>query len=458
MVVDRERARDRSGPGSFAELSSPRTKPWMIVALLMVFELINYADRSVMALSAEYLMDDLNISEATYGLISSSFYFLFAITAIGVGFTANRFQLKWILLIMAIAWVVTQAPVFFVGGAGVLFFNRIFLGAAEGPGVSMANASAFTWFPPEKRGLPASLLSVGSSMSKVIAAPLLTLLIVAAGWRWGFLALAIAGAIWSVFWLILGADGPYRVNHQPLPSRLGSDGTDRSALRSTEKASRRTLFRKAVLNRTFIMMLLGTIPMYALITVILSWMPAYLESGLGFSRQNSGLLFALPSLAALILMVVTGTATDRLLVRGVSMRIARGIIPAVALLLAGTFVTLIPWAAGVHTAWAVGLIILGYGLGIAAMPISYAVAGTLATPSQRPSVLGLFVGLQSLAGLVAPWCTGMLVAAADTKVEGYNLAFTLLGLAIIGGGVIFAIGTNPERDNIRSEAEPAGKR
>ncbi|MDV7353741.1 MFS transporter [Rhodococcus oxybenzonivorans] len=426
----------------------------MIVALLMVFELINYADRSVMALSAEYLMDDLNISEATYGLISSSFYFLFAITAIGVGFMANRFQLKWILLIMAIAWVVTQAPVFFIGGAGVLFFNRIFLGAAEGPGVSMANASAFTWFPPEKRGLPASLLSVGSSMSKVIAAPLLTLLIVAAGWRWGFLALAIAGVIWSIFWLILGGDGPFRVNHKPLPARLGSDGTDASTLRSTEKAARRTLFRKAVLNRTFIMMLLGTIPMYALITVILSWMPAYLESGLGFSRQNSGLMFALPSLAALILMVVTGTATDRLLVRGVSMRVARGIIPACALLLAGACVTLIPWAAGVHTSWAVGLIILGYGLGIAAMPISYAVAGTLATPSQRPSVLGLFVGLQSLAGLVAPWCTGMLVAAADTKVEGYNLAFTLLGLAILIGGVIFAIGTNPERDNIRSEDQP----
>lgn len=458
MVVDRERAQDRSGPGSVAELSSPRTKPWMIVALLMVFELINYADRSVMALCAEYLMDDLNISEATYGLLSSSFYFLFAITAIGVGFTANRFQLKWILLIMAIAWIVTQAPVFFVGGAGVLFFNRIFLGAAEGPGVSMANASAFTWFPPEKRGLPASLLSVGSSMSKVIAAPLLTLLIVAAGWRWGFLALAIAGAIWSVLWLILGADGPYRVNHQPLPARLGSDGTERSALRSTEKAARRALFRKAVLNRTFIMMLLGTIPMYALITVILSWMPAYLESGLGFSRQNSGLLFALPSLAALILMLVTGTATDRLLVRGVSMRVARGVIPACALLLAGACVALIPLAAGVHASWTVGLITLGYGVGIAAMPISYAVAGTLATPSQRPSVLGLFVGLQSIAGLVAPWCTGLLVAAADTKIEGYNLAFTLLGLAIIVGGVIFALGTNPERDNIRSEAEPTGKR
>ncbi|TQC41476.1 MFS transporter [Rhodococcus sp. WS4] len=142
--------------------------------------------------------------------------------------------------------------------------------------------------------------------------------------------------------------------HQPLPSRLGPDGTDRSALRSTEKAARRKLFRKAVLNRTFIMMLLGTIPMYALITVILSWMPAYLESGLGFSRQNSGLLLALPSLAALVLMVFTGTATDRLLVRGVSMRVARGIIPAFALLLAGAFVTLIPWAAGVHTSWAVG--------------------------------------------------------------------------------------------------------
>jgi sugar phosphate permease len=455
MVVDRERARDRSGRGALEALSASRTKPWMIVALLMVFELINYADRSVMALSAEYIMDELNISEATYGLISSSFYFLFAITAIGVGFTANRFQLKWILLIMAVAWIITQAPVFFFGGAGVLLFNRILLGAAEGPGVSMANASAFTWFPPEKRGLPASLLSVGSSMSKVIAAPLLTLLIVAAGWRWGFLALAIAGTIWSAFWLILGGDGPYRINHQPLPSRRGPNGTDGSASRSTEKAARRELFRKAVLNRTFVMMLIGTIPMYALITVILSWMPAYLESGLGFSRQNSGLLFALPSLAALVLMVITGTVTDRLVVRGVSMRIARGIIPAVALLLAGTCVILIPWAAGMHAFWAVGLIILGYGLGIAAMPISYAVAGSLAAPSQRPSVLGLFVGLQSLAGVVAPWCTGMLVAAADTKVQGYNLAFSLLGLAIVIGGVIFGIGTNPDRDNVKPTAEPA---
>lgn len=64
------------------------------------------------------------------------------------------------------------------------------------------------------------------------------------------------------------------------------------------------------------MLLLATYPMYALISVVFSWFPSYLEAGLGFSTLTSGVLFGLPSVIGMVFMLGSGWLTDRPLARG----------------------------------------------------------------------------------------------------------------------------------------------
>jgi sugar phosphate permease len=69
-----------------------------VLVLLAVFMVINFADRTVLALAAQPLMRELGLSASQFGFISSSFYFLYSVSAIGVGFLATRhIPLKWLL-------------------------------------------------------------------------------------------------------------------------------------------------------------------------------------------------------------------------------------------------------------------------------------------------------------------------------------------------------------------------
>jgi hypothetical protein len=45
----------------------------------------------------------------------------------------------------------------------------------------------------------------------------------------------------------------------------------------------------------------------------------------------------------------------------------------------------------------------GLPLSLLALPIVYAAIGTAAAPSQRTSILSLFIALQSTSGIIAPW-------------------------------------------------------
>jgi MFS family permease len=86
---------------------SPRGA-WLVTSLLFAFMLINFADKAVLGLAVKPIMHDLGLSAAQYGLLASSFYLLFSISAVAVGFIANRVASKWLLLGMGVIWALTR--------------------------------------------------------------------------------------------------------------------------------------------------------------------------------------------------------------------------------------------------------------------------------------------------------------------------------------------------------------
>lgn len=47
---------------------------WVIGALLLLFMMLNFADKTVLGLSASSIMRDLHISPVQFGMISSAFF------------------------------------------------------------------------------------------------------------------------------------------------------------------------------------------------------------------------------------------------------------------------------------------------------------------------------------------------------------------------------------------------
>src|SRR5689334_25428826 len=79
---------------------------WTITFLLFLFMLVNFADKIVVGLAAVPIMTELKLEPSQFGLLGSSFFFLFSISAIVVGFIVNRVEARWVLLVLAIVWAV----------------------------------------------------------------------------------------------------------------------------------------------------------------------------------------------------------------------------------------------------------------------------------------------------------------------------------------------------------------
>src|SRR5580704_6390513 len=116
-----------------ADISAARQAKgaWLTVLMLFLFMVVNFADKAVIGIAAVPIMQELKLTPSQFGLIGSSFYLLFALSAILTGFVVNRVQTRWALLAMGLVWALTQFPMMGAAGFGTLVACRIALGAGE---------------------------------------------------------------------------------------------------------------------------------------------------------------------------------------------------------------------------------------------------------------------------------------------------------------------------------------
>ncbi|MEJ8646265.1 MFS transporter [Streptomyces sp. MS1.HAVA.3] len=275
--------------GPLKEPSASRRRAWTVTALLVVFMMINFADKSVLGLAADAIRRDLGLSSSAFGLASSAFFLLFSVCGAAIGLLADRVRPKWLLLGMAILWSVSQAPLAVGGGLAVLITSRVLLGAAEGPAFPVAQQATLSWFPNHRRNLPGALIVLGVTLGVLIAAPVLTWVIHHHGWRSAVAAVALAGVVWALVWIPLGGEGPYGSpsDADSSASASASAGSDDRADTAGGKAAgtgtdrRRTPYRRILATRTWLGATAAYFGTYWVIAFALVWLPSYLQDGLG---------------------------------------------------------------------------------------------------------------------------------------------------------------------------------
>jgi MFS family permease len=137
-----------AGVTIMAAQSTPKGA-WRITFLLFLFMVVNFADKIVVGLAAVPIMTDLKLDAEQFGLLGSSFFFLFSISAIIVGFIVNRVAARWVLLALALVWALAQFPMVGSVGFATLLICRVILGAGEGPAFAVAVHAIYKWFPDE---------------------------------------------------------------------------------------------------------------------------------------------------------------------------------------------------------------------------------------------------------------------------------------------------------------------
>jgi MFS transporter, ACS family, D-galactonate transporter len=412
---------------------------WKITFLLFLFMLVNFADKIVVGLAGVPIMTELKLDPEQFGLLGSSFFFLFSISAIVVGFIVNRVETRWVLLVLALIWALAQFPMVGTVGFVTLLICRVILGAGEGPAASVAAHAIFKWFPDEKRTLPIAILSQGSAFGVILAVPALNWIIVNHDWHYAFGALGIVGLMWVVAWAILGKEGPLVESA------------------ATAAAEPRIPYARLLTSRTFVGCVAATFGAYWALSLGLTWFTPFIVRGLGFSQHQAGFISILPWVFGAVVVMLTGWVSQSMLTRGFTTRGARGVLGSVPLIVGGTIMAIMPHVApGTLT---IALLVFGSGLCGSIYVVCAPMIGEFTPVSQRGAVISIYGALYTLAGIVAPSVMGSVIQHSAGLFDGYMTGFTINAVIMIASGLLglLLLWPNTERARLRGGVVPSGK-
>ena len=406
---------------------------WQITFLLFLFMLVNFADKIVVGLAGVPIMTELKLQPQQFGLLGSSFFFLYSISAIVVGFIANRVAARWVLLVLALIWALAQFPMVGTVGLTTLLICRVILGAGEGPASSVAAHAIYKWFPDEKRTLPTAILSQGSAFGVIVAVPALNWVIVNHNWHYAFGALGVVGLLWALAWLVMGKEGPLEEI-------------------STTAAEPKVPYTQLLTSRTFIGCIAATFGAYWVLSLGLTWFTPFIVNGLGFSQQQAGFISILPWVFGATVVLLTGWFSQILVTRGMSTRGARGVLGAAPLVAGGAILAVMPHVQG--TGLQIALLVVGSGLCGSIYVVCPPMIGEFTPVSQRAAVLAIYGALFTLAGIIAPAVMGSMIQHSASLLEGYFTGFTINAVIMVVSGLLglLLLWPNTERARLMGQS------
>lgn len=388
---------------------------WRTASLLFLYMLVNFADKAVVGLAAVPIMRELHLSPTDYGTLGSSFFLLYSVSAIIIGFVANRQPTRWIILLLALSWALVQFPMVFGIGFGTLLACRILLGAGEGPAAAVATHAVYKWFPDEKRTIPTAILSQGAAVGVIVALPVLNFILVTWSWHWAFGALGVVGVLWTAAWYFLGQEGPIADPPSAAPT------TDRVP------------YTRILLAPTFIGCVLSCFGAYWALSLGLTWFTPFVIKALGYPQADAGWIATLPWVMGACTVMLSGWLSQKLLAAGLTSRTARAVLGTLPMIAGGVLLLLLPHVSSPPAK--IALLVLGGGL---TGPIYVVCAPMIAefTPiRQRGAVIAIFGAIYTLAGVAAPYVSGTLIQGAGSVLEGYQKGYIVTAFMQIAGGV-----------------------
>lgn len=410
---------------------------WTITVLLTGLAMINFLDKIVLGMVAVPLMADMHLSPAEFGFVAGSFFWLFSTSTVIVGFLSNRIATRWILLAMGASWSVLQLPQAFASSALALLLCRVVLGAAEGPSFPTSVHALFKWFPDQKRSVPVAVVNQGAILGMILAGLGIPLITLRWGWRANFFMLAAVGSVWCVLWLCFGREGTL-ADKMRRPHEAAGPGL--AAAAPLRLPYRRILTDASVLS----VFLLGFVA-YWLLGQTITWLPTYLEKGLGFGSIASGRWFALVIASAAPVNIGLSALSQRMMKHGATTREARARLSSVTMI-AGALIFIALATLDLTPVQKVVCYALAGALPTLCLSVAPAMLAEMVPVAQRGSVVAINTAVASLGAAAGPTVIGRLIQShANAGSHAYELGILVTAVLLIAAALVALRWLHPER-------------
>jgi ACS family D-galactonate transporter-like MFS transporter len=400
---------------------------WGIAILLGLGVIINYFDRTNIAVAGVSLSKEYHLSSVQFGFIASAYLWTYALIQVPVGALLDKIGVKWMTRMGTILWSLATFMTAIVSGYGLIILSRLILGIAEAPVFPAAAKATGYWFPMKERGLATSAFDASAKFSNVIGVPLVALVVSLYGWRGAFWATGILSVLYGViFWIFYRDPSQSKRVSQEERTYIEEGGAQ-----ADNVAPANTLASLAYLLRQPKIwgMALGFAAYGYTFYLFLTWLPSYIQKQLHVSILNSaGLVAIIWGVATITDIAIGGWLVDYLIKRGNDPTRVRKTIFIIGMLMGiaiigAAFTTSIP----LIVMWL--SISLG-GLAFAA-PVGWSIPSLIA-PKGTVGVVGAIMNFfNNIAGIIAPLVAGFVLDTTKSFVLNFIIAAIILVLGIL---------------------------
>jgi len=406
-----------TSPGLAQVAPMDRKARWLVLALLTVGVILAYTDRINLSSALPEIRQSFSLSPEASGILLSAFFWAYTLLQVPAGAIVDRYGLKWPYAAGLFLWSAVSAATALVSSLNGLIAVRIALGIGE----SIVTPASLRYirdnFAEHERGLPIGVFMSGTKYGPAIGAPIAAYLVLGFGWRWMFVLNGALCFLWLVPWFLI----------------VKSDG--KSAKESEELSAGETVSWAAILGSPLMWGTCITTFCYMyFVYFCMTWMPTFFKDRYGLSLTASG-WFTFMSFGGLATVaILSGWVADRLIAGGRNAVTVRK-----AFTIAGFVLAFSEIFGAFSSSSTVTLFLAVFsltGLGVATANY-WALTQTLTPASAAGRVAGVQNTAANLAGIAAPWITGVLVQ----KTGSFNAPLVAIGfwLAVGVGSYLFLV-------------------
>ncbi|XP_045529093.1 putative inorganic phosphate cotransporter [Pieris brassicae] len=398
-------------------------------------------------------------SEATQGLLLSSFYYGYVLTHLPGGMFAERLGGKWVLglglLSTAICTLITPFAVK-TGGATALFILRVIEGLGEGPTMPGLMAMVSKWSPKEERAKMGAIIFGGAQIGNIGGSYFSGLIMHEGSWENVFYLFGAIGVAWFVIWSFLCYSTP---NTHPFISDAEKKFLNENvaALKHSKDQQLDPVPWKALIRSwPLLSLIIAAIGHDWGYFTMITDLPKYMTDVLKFNIKATGTLSAAPYVAMWISSFFFGILCDFCIKKGYhNIMNARKIYTTIAATGPGICIILASYS-GCDTTLAVFWFIAAMTL-MGAYYSGMKVNALDITPNYAGTTTGLVNGIAAISGIISPYLIGLLTPQSTLK--QWRVAFWVcLGILVVTNVIyiIFAKGEQLWWDDVRTMGYPKG--
>ena len=280
---------------------------WLVVALLWVVAFLNYLDRIMITSMRDPIVEEFDLSDAQFGLLTSVFLWSYGILSPVGGFIADRYSRKKVIVFSVMIW---SAVTFWTGHThsfAEMLTARVLMGVSEACYIPAALAMITDYH----RGRTSSL-ATGLHMSGLYAGLAMGgmggYIAELWGWRYGFQAFGLFGVVYSLVLL--------RVLREHPDKHLDTQAGTQPVINLPEA------FRNLFSRTSFYLLMIYFAVLGMVNWLVNGWMPTFLREHFNLDLGKAGIsATGYIQIGSFIGVIIGGILADRWVIRNARGRI-----------------------------------------------------------------------------------------------------------------------------------------